>query len=51
MKTASGVTLSVLPCATVEWNRSSHIYRVGDRIEWKGWIDGSVIDATIVTLN
>jgi hypothetical protein len=51
LTTASGVKLSVLPCATVEWNRSSHVYKVGDRIEWQGWIDGAVVDATIVTLN
>jgi hypothetical protein len=51
VKTASGIALSVLPCATVEWNRSAHVYKVGDRIEWKGWVAGSVVDAAIVTLN
>jgi hypothetical protein len=51
ISTKAGVTLNVLACATIEWNRSTHIYKVGDIIEWEGWKDGSVVDATIVTLN
>jgi hypothetical protein len=49
--TKAGVTLNVLSCATIQWNRAQHVYKVGDKIEWEGWKDGTVVDATIVTLN
>ncbi|WP_295446701.1 Ig domain-containing protein [uncultured Thiodictyon sp.] len=51
LSTQAGTTLSILPCAAIQWNRTSHVYRVGDRIEWKGWKDGAVVDVYNATLN
>jgi hypothetical protein len=27
------VILSVLPCATIQWNHAQHVYKVGDKID------------------
>ncbi len=51
LSTKAGITLSVLPCATIQWNRNSQVYQIGDRIEWKGWKDGAVVDVYSATLN
>ncbi len=33
------IILSVLPCATIQWNHAQHVYKVGDKIEWSAFGD------------
>lgn len=51
LTTGSGVTLNVLDCSSISYNRTSKVFKVGDRIEWKGWKAGTSVNVIKATLN
>jgi hypothetical protein len=48
---ANGKVVNYLPCTTIVWNRKSHVFKVGDSVEWKGFIVNGSIVANKLTVN
>jgi large repetitive protein len=51
IKMSNGSVVNYLPCTTIQWNRKSQIFKVGDSVEWKGFIVNSLIVANKLTVN
>jgi hypothetical protein len=48
---SNGAVVNYLPCTVIEWNRKSHVFVVGDSVEWKGYIVNGSIIANKLTAN
>jgi hypothetical protein len=48
---SNGAIVNYLPCTTIQWNRKSKIFKVGDSVEWKGFVVNSQIIANKLTVN
>lgn len=48
---SNGKVVNYLPCTTISWNRKSQVFKVGDSVEWKGFIVGGSIVANKLTVN
>lgn len=50
---SNGKVVNYLPCTKISWNRKSksHVFKVGDSVEWKGFIVNGSIVANKLTVN
>jgi len=49
---SNGKVVNYLPCTTIQWNRKSPLsFKVGDTVEWKGYIVNGSIVANNLTVN
>lgn len=48
---AGGGVITTNASTSIEWNRSKHVYLVGDKVEWQGKTVNGVFVASVVTLN
>ncbi len=51
IKMSNGTVVNYLPCTTIKWNRKSQIFKIGDSVEWKGFIVNGQTVANKLTVN
>ncbi len=51
IKMSNGAVVNYLPCTTIQWNRKSQIFKVGDSVEWKGFVVNGKIVANKLSVN
>jgi Putative Ig domain len=48
---SNGKVVNYLPCTTIQWNRKTQVFKIGDSVEWKGYIVNGSIVANKLTVN